>query len=65
MVTNISEELIAFIFIYPEDGDDKFLRNTGNHVQDYMASHPRRPQSTTLKMLAEFWLLITIKCTNE
>jgi hypothetical protein len=40
MVANVSEELIATIFrvsqfevdFNPEDGDDMFLRNNGNHV---------------------------------
>jgi hypothetical protein len=29
-----------------ENGGGKFLQNVGNHLQDYMASQPRRPQST-------------------
>jgi hypothetical protein len=28
---------------YPEDGDNMFLQNTGNHPHDYTASQPRRP----------------------
>jgi hypothetical protein len=28
----------------PEDGGDKFLRNVGNHLQDYTGSQPRTPQ---------------------
>jgi hypothetical protein len=29
-----------------EDGSDMFFQNIGNHIQDYMASRPRRVQST-------------------
>jgi hypothetical protein len=29
---------------YPEDGGDSFIRSVGNHLQDYTASQPRRPQ---------------------
>jgi hypothetical protein len=31
-------------FFYHEDGNDNFLRNAGNHLQDYTASKARRPQ---------------------
>jgi hypothetical protein len=30
----------------PEDGDDAFLQNDDIHLQDYMASQPRRTQYT-------------------
>jgi hypothetical protein len=26
----------------PEDGDSKFLRNVGEYISDYTATHPRR-----------------------
>jgi hypothetical protein len=29
--------------LYLEDGADTFLQNVGQHLQDYMASQPRRP----------------------
>jgi hypothetical protein len=28
----------------PKDEGDKFLRNFGNHIQEYTVSRPRRPQ---------------------
>jgi hypothetical protein len=31
-----------------KDGGDMFLRNSGNHLQDSMASQPRTPQLTTI-----------------
>lgn len=31
--------------LYSENGDDKFLQNAGNHLQDYRLSLPRRLQS--------------------
>jgi hypothetical protein len=33
-----SKERIDFILLYPEDGDDKFLRNVDNNVQDFTVS---------------------------
>jgi hypothetical protein len=39
---NVSEERIAPIF-RAEDGGSMFLRNVGNHLQDY-TSQPTRPQ---------------------
>jgi hypothetical protein len=45
VLTNVSEESIAFIFRvlppylhYPEDGGGMFLQNDGNHLQEYIAS---------------------------
>jgi hypothetical protein len=34
------------LFRVAEDGSDTFLRNAGNHVQDYAETEPRRPQFT-------------------
>jgi hypothetical protein len=28
--------------MYPEDGNNKLFLNDGTHLQNYMASHPRR-----------------------
>jgi hypothetical protein len=29
-------------FLYPEDGSNNFLKNTGYKLQDYKLPHPRR-----------------------
>jgi hypothetical protein len=43
-----SETLVtAYKVEAPEDGGDFLLRNVDNQLQDYMASHPKRPQSTS------------------
>jgi hypothetical protein len=41
----------TYRFHGPEDGGDTFLRNIGNHLQDYTASQPRKPQSTNSNSL--------------
>jgi hypothetical protein len=40
MVTDVLEKPIKW---YPEDGGDRFLLNTGYHLQGYTAPKPRRP----------------------
>jgi hypothetical protein len=52
VLTNVSEELAAYIFrvklkllFYSEDVGNIFLQNVGKHVRVYTASEPRRPQS--------------------
>lgn len=37
-VANVSEERITAVYFCPEDGCGKFIRNVGNHLQDYTAS---------------------------
>jgi hypothetical protein len=44
---NVDCSLLGCVF-YPEDGDDTFLWNVGNHIQDYTALQPKTPQSTLL-----------------
>lgn len=41
-----SRSLISEV-LNPEDGGDTSLQNDGNHLQNYMASQPQRPQLTT------------------
>jgi hypothetical protein len=44
MAANVFEESAALIFkviFYAEDGDIRFLRNTGNDLPECMAKHPR------------------------
>jgi hypothetical protein len=36
-------EVLTAVKMDPEDGDDTFLRNVDNHLQDYKASQPRGP----------------------
>jgi hypothetical protein len=38
--------ICAAFLIYPEDGANRFLRNTGKHLPDYTASHPRGEYSS-------------------
>jgi hypothetical protein len=40
---------------YHEDRDNKFFWNTGNHLQDYTVSQPRRPQSINKSVLNQIW----------
>lgn len=44
VTTNISEEHTASTFRI----DSMFLQNAGNHLEDYMVSQPKRPQSELL-----------------
>jgi hypothetical protein len=49
---NLKSEVLTAVntstvtFFNPEGGGEMFLRNTGNHLQDYMELQHRRPQST-------------------
>jgi hypothetical protein len=45
VVADISEKFVAVIF-YPGSGEDRFIQNVCDHIQGYMASHARRPEST-------------------
>jgi hypothetical protein len=38
--TNVSEEIVASIFFYPEDGECRFLQNKDITEPNYMATHP-------------------------
>jgi hypothetical protein len=40
----ITEKPVTSIFSVEDEGG-KFLKNVGNHLPDYTAAQPRRPQS--------------------
>jgi hypothetical protein len=40
----ITEKPVTYIF-WVEDEGGKYLRNVGNHLPDYTAAQPKRPQS--------------------
>jgi hypothetical protein len=46
---NVSEQHVAYIF--PEDGGSIFLQNLRIHLQDFMLSELRMPQSEVMATL--------------
>jgi hypothetical protein len=58
MCSKCSNPYIIKLFKVAEDGSDKFLRNAGNHAQNYTEPQARRLKPT-------FWPLLKPRISNK